>query len=66
MSAIKFLITGAGEILFKFNLQRFIMKSYRERHFSQKRWMNCDPAKRYLYMEDFEEKYDVVVFKIIS
>ena len=22
--------------------------------------MNCDPAKRYLYIEDFEEKYDVV------
>ncbi len=25
-----------------------------------KGWMNCDPAKRYLYIEDFEEKYDVV------
>lgn len=24
--------------------------------FSQKGWMNCDPAKRYLYIEDFEEK----------
>lgn len=22
--------------------------------------MNCDPAKRYFYIEDFEEKYDVV------
>lgn len=22
--------------------------------------MNCDPTKRYLYIEDFEEKYDVV------
>ena len=28
--------------------------------FSQKGWRNCDPAKRYLYIEDFEEKYDVV------
>lgn len=34
--------------------------SYRERTFSQKGWRNCDPAKRYLYIEDFEEKYDVV------
>lgn len=34
--------------------------AYRERDFSQKGWMNCDPAKRYLYIEDFEEKYDVV------
>lgn len=34
--------------------------AYRERDFSPKGWMNCDPAKRYLYIEDFEEKYDVV------
>lgn len=34
--------------------------SYRERTFSQKGWRNCDPAKRYLYIENFEEKYDVV------
>ena len=40
---------------------RFIVwAAYRERDFSPKGWMNCDPAKRYLYIEDFEEKYDVV------
>jgi len=37
-----------------------VWAAYRERDFSQKGWMNCDPAKRYLYIEDFEEKYDVV------
>ncbi len=37
-----------------------VWASYRERTFSQKGWKNCDPAKRYLYIENFEEKYDVV------
>ena len=33
-----------------------VWAAYRERDFSPKGWMNCDPAKRYLYIEDFEEK----------
>ena len=37
-----------------------VWASYRERTFSQKGWRNCNPAKRYLYIKDFEEKYDVV------
>lgn len=40
-----------------------VWAAYRERQFSQKGWMNCDPAKRYLYIEDFEEKYDVIGMK---
>lgn len=31
-----------------------------ERHFSYKKWINCDPAKRYLYIENFEEQYNVI------
>ena len=40
-----------------------VWAAYRERDFSQKGWMNCDPAKRYLYIEDFEEKYDFYLSK---
>lgn len=38
----------------------FLWNSYRERSFSQKEWMKSDPAKRYLYMDDFKEKYNVI------
>lgn len=38
----------------------FLWNSYRERSFSQKEWMKIDPAKRYLYMDDFKEKYNVI------
>ena len=27
--------------------------------FSPKDWLNCNPAKRYLYIDDLEEKYNV-------
>lgn len=38
----------------------FLWNSYRERSFSQKEWIKSDPAKRYLYMDDFKEKYNVI------
>ena len=38
----------------------FLWNSYRERSFSQNEWMKSDPAKRYLYMDDFKEKYNVI------
>ena len=38
----------------------FLWNSYRERSFSQKERMKSDPAKRYLYMDDFKEKYNVI------
>lgn len=38
----------------------FLWNSYRERSFSQKEWMKSNPAKRYLYMDDFKEKYNVI------
>ena len=50
------------DLRLRFFLHMRIMRFYRvgSLYFSPKGWMNCDPAKRYLYIEDFEEKYDVV------
>ena len=31
-----------------------------ERHFSHEKWIRCYPAKRYLYIENFEEQYNVI------
>lgn len=36
-----------------------VWASYQERSFSPKGWLNCNPAKRYLYIDDLEEKYNV-------
>lgn len=38
----------------------FLWNAYRERNFSSKEWMKCDPAKRYLYMDDFQEKHNII------
>ena len=32
-----------------------VWASYQERSFSPKGWLNCNPAKRYLYIDDLEE-----------
>lgn len=37
-----------------------VWKAFGERHFSHQKWISCDPAKRYLYIESFEEQYNVI------
>ena len=54
------IVIGVCGFLFACVLCVGILFFWGERHFSHEKWIRCDPAKRYLYIENFEEQYNVI------